>query len=185
MTKLQLNIDECGRCTSTTCKFQSDCAQHKSAGEFREEDGFRPIIGPIISQDNIPNELVCVTGGTDAHESFSSLPCNCDVLLFGRYSLEELNEMKQSTQQAVTTTKSIETDFSAKAMREIVIKVREQCCTLESIFSKIQQAARNGETDLLVSLNNKDVDIEKSLDELGYLTYFTNDAKGWYIHISW
>jgi hypothetical protein len=110
MTKLQLNIDECGRCTSTTCKFQSDCAQHKSAGEFREEDGFRPIIGPIISQDNIPNELVCVTGGTDAHESFSSLPCNCDVLLFGRYSLEELKEMQQSTQ-------SIETDFSAKARK--------------------------------------------------------------------
>lgn len=124
MTKLQLNIDECGRCTSTTCKFQSDCAQHKSAGEFREEDGFRPIIWPIISQDDIPNELVCVTGGTDAHESFSSLPCNCDVLLFGRYSLEELKEMQQSTQ-------SIETDFSAKAMLHIATNAREQRGTLD------------------------------------------------------
>lgn len=67
---------------------------------------------------------LCVTGGTDAHESFSSLPCNCDVLLFGRYSLEELKEMQQSTQ-------SIETDFSAKAMLHIATNAREQRGTLD------------------------------------------------------
>ena len=179
MTKLKLNIDAWGSCTSTTCKFQSDCAQHKSAGEFREEDGFRPIIGPIISQDDIPNELVCVTGGTDAHESFSSLPCNCDVLLFGRYSLEELKEMQQSTQ-------SIETDFSAKAMRSIATNAREQRGTLDSILRKIQQVVIKGDTsELSVALNNRDVDVKHGLDSLGYSTYFTNDMHGWKLHISW
>lgn len=63
-------------CLSETCKFKRECANHRTAGDFRSEDGFSP---ELVSKDG---EIFCIT---QEHEADGRYPANADEL--GRGSL--------------------------------------------------------------------------------------------------
>jgi hypothetical protein len=39
-----IDLNWWGCCTSTTCQLKSECAQHTTAGDFRDEDGVQPML---------------------------------------------------------------------------------------------------------------------------------------------
>lgn len=40
----RIDMDEWGCCTSMECPYKKDCSQHFTAGDFRSEDGFAPML---------------------------------------------------------------------------------------------------------------------------------------------
>jgi hypothetical protein len=62
---MQILTDEYGCCTSGICSFRRECAQHISAGDFRSEDGFAPILHREIDgvYCQTMNEKPLETGG--------------------------------------------------------------------------------------------------------------------------
>lgn len=64
-----VKINEYGECESRTCPFARECAQHRTAGDFRSEDGFSPditlsgekhAICGTFSQPILPDDLQCL-----------------------------------------------------------------------------------------------------------------------------
>lgn len=39
-----IKLDEWVGCTNDNCPFRTECAQHRSAGDIRSEDGLRPMV---------------------------------------------------------------------------------------------------------------------------------------------
>ncbi len=75
-----IQLNEYKECTSETCLFRRECAQHCSAGDFRSEDGF----SPEIHKSN--GTVYCGTADREPCEDISSVyyyPENLDNLGYG------------------------------------------------------------------------------------------------------
>lgn len=46
----KIEIDSYGNCCDEKCVFKRECSQHRTAGDFRAEDGFRPDIKFILDE---------------------------------------------------------------------------------------------------------------------------------------
>lgn len=76
MWNITENIDTYGCCTANDCIFRDECANHNSAGRFREQDGFRPE----IFYDDETKEFFCKTSYENQHHSLEGYPENVNSL---------------------------------------------------------------------------------------------------------
>lgn len=79
-----IQLNEYKECTSETCLFRFECAQHRTAGDYRSEDGF----SPEIHRSN--GKVYCGTADKEPYEEiigfdygFDSRPENLDNLGYG------------------------------------------------------------------------------------------------------
>lgn len=51
----RINLTQYAECFDKTCEFQNTCAQHYTAGDFRVEDGLRPVLVNYSEDDGVPS----------------------------------------------------------------------------------------------------------------------------------
>lgn len=77
-------------CNDEKCKFVKTCANHRTAGDYRNEDGF----SPDIRQSG--NDYVCLSKGSPASKTiYGQEPSNVVELDRGEVNLEDVRRASQ------------------------------------------------------------------------------------------
>ena len=76
-------------CESNDCKFKRECANHTSAGDFRSEDGFSPIL--TLQRGNVKCDTYHSPSNPNIH--YATLPVEYDKLDRGLVCWENIHEM--------------------------------------------------------------------------------------------